>query len=299
MTVYVDLIWLLNLGIDYLLIAVTALMLKRRFQHIRMMLAALFASLIVVLMFTPVAPLFSNAFIKLGYSAVIVWMAFGYKRFTFFVQGFATFYFVTFVTGGGLFATHYFFETDADILGALPGYGLAGSAVSWSFVLIGFPLVLYFAKHQVETFEEKKINFAQLAKVRMWIEDKEIAVTGLIDSGNQLKDPITKTPVMILETHQLYEAFGKKQMDAVVSLSMEKETEDFPLFSRVRVVPFRAVGQADPFLAALKPDRIQVIHQGETFETGNVLIGLQSQTLSPEEAYQCIVHPKLVQGRAS
>ncbi|SDC35467.1 sigma-E processing peptidase SpoIIGA [Shouchella lonarensis] len=298
MIVYLDLIWLLNVGIDYLLLACTALLLKRRFQHVRMLLGALIASAIVFLMFTPLASWFLHPLVKLVYSAMIVVVSFGYRRMTYFLQGLATFYFVAFITGGGLFALHYFFQTDADVLAYLPGYGLGGPMISWIFVLICVPLVLYFAKQQVASFEVKKVNSEQLVDVECWIDGVCVVVTGFIDTGNQLRDPMTRTPVMIIETHLLYEHFTKEQLDVITSLRTDVDHHDYPLLARMRIVPFRAVGQAKPFLAALKPDRVRLTHGGDVYETRNVLIGLYERTLSPEATFQCIVHPQLIQKQA-
>ncbi|MCY1103862.1 sigma-E processing peptidase SpoIIGA [Shouchella clausii] len=297
MTVYLDLIWLLNAGIDYLLLAATALLLKRRFSQWRLVLAALFASLIVFLMFTPAAPLFLNPVIKLIYSGLIVFIAFGYKRFSFFLQNLASFYFVTFVTGGGLFAMHYFFETNVDVLAFLPGHGVGGSMVSWAFVLIGFPLALYFCKQQFGAVKTKQFHASQLAEVEFWIEGMPFYAQGLIDTGNRLRDPLTKMPVMVAEAALLYSAFGKQQVDAL--LELEAENEPSPLMKRMRLIPYRAVGQGSSYMAALKPDRVKIRYQNEAYETNHVLIGLSRETLSPEQHYRCIVHPQIMHEYAS
>src|SRR5690625_2735362 len=116
MTLYIDVIWFLNLCIDYLLIALTALVLKRKFLHGRMIGAALFASCIVLLLFTPLSSLFYTHWMKFLYSTFIVLIAFGFKRWTYFLQGLLMFYFVTFMIGGGLFALHYFWQTESQLL---------------------------------------------------------------------------------------------------------------------------------------------------------------------------------------
>ncbi len=100
MTIYLDLIWLLNLFIDYLLIALTYLLLKRPFQHLRMILAAVFASFIVFLLFTPFSFIVYEPLFKVVYSIFIVLIGFGYKRLRYFFQVLCMFYFVAFMTGG-------------------------------------------------------------------------------------------------------------------------------------------------------------------------------------------------------
>ncbi|KGA97005.1 protease [Alkalihalobacillus alcalophilus ATCC 27647 = CGMCC 1.3604] len=301
MTVYLDLIWLLNFFIDYLLIALTALVLKRRFKHVRFILAAFIASFIVILMFTPFADLVYSPWFKLIYSALIVWVAFGYERLRFFIQNLLMFYFVTFMTGGALFALHFFWQTELDILSSFsPQNGIfIGSSISWVFVLIGFPLVWYFSKQRFETIETKKIQADQMAEVTLFIDHFEIKTIGLVDTGNQLLCPITKQPVMIIEGSLLYETYSEavvKELSQIAEGKDELLPETEKLAHRVRIIPYRVVGQASPFLTALKPDKVEIVFNNERYETEKVLLGLQEGELSADGLFTSIIHPKLVQG---
>ncbi|MFB4211041.1 sigma-E processing peptidase SpoIIGA [Shouchella sp. JSM 1781072] len=296
MTVYLDLIWLLNLGIDFLLIIGTALLLKRKKNYVRMGAAAFFASLVVFFMFTPYVSIFMNPIVKFIYSCFIVFIAFGYIRFTFFLQNLAGFFFLTFVTGGGLFAMHYFFQTDVDLMAHLPGHGLGGSTISWAFVLIGFPLVFWFSKQQVDTFKIKKVHASEMATVKIEIEDFTFETRGLVDTGNQLKDPLTRAPVMIIEAHLLHPLLGKQQTDDM--LNMETK-ENHPFMHRIRLVPYKAVGQKQPYLTAFKPDQVTIYYGDEQFVTKRVLLGLYGEALSAEGQYQTIIHPQLVISQVS
>ncbi|MCL7746380.1 sigma-E processing peptidase SpoIIGA [Halalkalibacter sp. MEB205] len=299
MTLYIDVIWLLNLCIDYLLIALTALVLKRQFHHIRMILAALFASLIVFLMFSPIASLFNEPWMKFLYSAVIVFIAFGYRRLQYFLQGLLMFYFVAFMTGGGLFALHYFWHTEIDVLDGMVqvNSGYFGSGISWLFVLIGFPLIWYFSKHRFETIEMKRVQYDQIVDVDITIAGYTFRTKGLIDSGNQLTDPLTKKPVMIIEAKLLYPFFSEQSVNHIVHFHEHAhEGGEQSLLERACIIPYRVIGQSQPFITGLRPDKIKIFLQEEQFETTNVLLGLQEKELSPDGVFNCIVHPKLVLG---
>ncbi|MDQ0206439.1 sigma-E processing peptidase SpoIIGA [Alkalicoccobacillus murimartini] len=298
MTIYLDLIWVLNYLIDYLLLLLTALVLKRRHTKVRFGLAALFASMIVFLMFTPVASWFYHPVTKLIYSAFIILIAFGYKRWTYYVQGLAMFYFVTFMTGGALFALHFFWQTELDLFSSgLRTETSIGSPVSWLLVVLGFPLVWYFSKHRFDTIETKAVNFQQLAKVEISIGEHCFKMDGLIDSGNQLRDPITRVPVMIIEANLLEEAFGQDVVKAMLHLNMDDSSSNTQWLSdRLRIIPFRAVGQSQPFLAAIKPDEVKVRFQDQVYRSTHVLVGVQQMEFSPDGLYKAILHPKQVLG---
>lgn len=300
MTLYIDVIWFMNLCIDYLLLALTAIVLKRRFQHVRMILAAFFASLIVFFLFTSAASLFYQPWMKLLYSAVIVFIAFGFKRLSFYLQGLLMFYFVTFMTGGGLFALHYFWQTDLDILQGMTATnrGYFGSGISWVFVLIGFPLIWWFSKKRFETIEWKQVQYDQLVDVDITVAGYTFRTRGLIDSGNQLVEPLTKKPVMIIEARLLYPFFKREAVDHIMTLheGMSDEHADERLVERASIIPYRVIGQSSPFLSGIRPDQIVIYHLEKRYETANVILGLQERELSPDGAFKSIVHPKLVLG---
>jgi stage II sporulation protein GA (sporulation sigma-E factor processing peptidase) len=296
MTLYADVIWLLNLCIDYLLIALTAILLKRPFQQFRFICASFVASLIVVFMFTPVADFFLQPIVKGLYSALIVWIAFGYQRWRFFLQALFMFYFVTFMTGGGLFALHYFWQTEIPFFTdhSLTS-GSFGSGISWLFVCLGFPLVWYFSKQRLETIEVKKVQYERLVDVEVWLEQSKLTIRGIIDSGNQLQDPFTKAPVMIIQADVLRGQIPDEWIEQMLNVESIGTTDgDERFMRRMSVIPYRVVGQPQRLLAVFKPDSVRIRHEEEWMTVSKVLIGLNNKALSPEDTYQCIVHPKMI-----
>ena len=299
MTIYLDVIWFLNLCIDFMLIMMTAIALKRPIQKLRFFIAALVASAIIFLLFSPIASLFYQPWVKVIFSMGIVLIAFGFKRFTYFLQNWLMFYFVTFMTGGGLFALHFFWQTDVELLNGMmmsktSGFG---STFSWLFVIIGFPLLWYFSKQQISSIEAKKIKFNEMAEVEIKIDDVIISVKGLVDSGNQLHDPITKVPVMILETKALKGIFSDTVINSLKDVetfsTLESEISE-QYAHRIRVIPYRAVGKGQQFLMAMKPDYVKILHNKEEHQIKKVLVGINDAVLSNDGEYQCIIHPKML-----
>lgn len=201
------------------------------------------------------------------------------------------------MVGGGMLGLHYFFQTDIAIMnGTLASRSSGfGDPVSWITVFIGFPLVWYFSKHNMEEIEMTKINFEQLVNVQVKIGDDYLYLKGLIDSGNQLYDPMTKTPVMILEIQKARSCFPASLIDQ----SQNPEMLDFstidPIWAnRIRVVPYRAVGSDHQFLLAIRPDHVVINNNEKEITVKKVLIGLSDTILSSNGDYECIIHPKML-----
>ena len=305
MTVYLDAIWLLNFGFDFLLLRMTALILKRQVATWRMVIGALLGSMIVVLMFTPLQFVVTNVMVKLIFSVCMILASFGFHRIRTFAENLVVFYITTFAVGGGMFATHYFLRIDHrfanDTIRTLTT-GL-GDPISWVFVVVGFPLLLYFTKTQFNTVETRKYRYDQLATVTVSIEKDVFVLSGLVDSGNQLHDPITRNPVMIVEVNRLKEIIPE---EIVHAMSAIENTQGWPTFSdetkwieRIRVIPFRAVGKKTTLMLAIKPDKAIILHDNKQFETTKFLIGLTKTELSSEGDYTCILHPKMLQGETA
>lgn len=261
------------------------------------MFGACIGSTIVIFAFTPFAYIMTHPLIKLLYSLLIVYTTFGFVRFRTFTQTILTFYFVTFMVGGGLVGTHFFLQTNEMMNGLVSTKSVAyGDPISWLFVVLGFPVMYYFSKKRIADVEVTKIHYEQIVKVRVQIDTLDIEIDGLIDSGNQLYDPLTKTPVMIMNISSFENILPEWLIEQVGSkneIPHIPET-DLEWSTRLRLIPYRAVGVNHQFLWAIKPDAIHIYHEGKVIIPNKVFIGLNADPLSTNEEYQCILHSKLL-----
>jgi stage II sporulation protein GA (sporulation sigma-E factor processing peptidase) len=274
-------------------------MLKRQIKWWRICLGGLLGSTIIFLSFSPFAVIAGNPLIKIGFSIGMVLLAFGYIRFGLFVKTLLFLYLATFLTGGTLIGVHYFIQFDnqltSDILlASVKGFG---DPISWLFVVLGFPIAWYFSKKGVQTMEVAKIQFDQLVTVHFSILNFHHSIKGLVDSGNQLYDPISKAPVMIVSIHSFVDTFPKELIE------MANDPESFifgnkeipPAWeSKVKIVPCKVVGQDHQIIIAFKPDELKLDTDKETVQVRRALISFTVQQLSKDDNFQCIVHPKMI-----
>lgn len=304
MYIYLDIIWLLNFCFDALLLWLTAYILKRKTVWWRIALGALIGSSLVLLMVSPLSYYAAQPIVKLGFSVFIVGAAFGFKRFRYFMQGLLMFYFSTFMVGGGMIAVHYLIQSEGSGVNMAKVYSHSasfGHPISWFFVLAGFPLLLYFSKQRLAHIEVKKVQYEEIVDVTIAIHDLALNLKGLIDSGNQLYDPMTGAPVMIIDMTKKGHLFPEeiaaqsKNLNAF-SFSLEGGLEGWE--ERIRLIPYRGVGQDHQFLLALKPDKILIQTKTELLNVKKGLIALNHTPLSADGEFDCIVHPKMIIGSA-
>ncbi|MGV3488597.1 MAG: sigma-E processing peptidase SpoIIGA [Tuberibacillus sp.] len=296
MTVYLDVVWLLNVFIDFMLLKLTAIVLKRTVKRWRMFLGTIFASLIVLLLFTPLSPIFYHPLGKLSYSAIIVLIAFGYRRFSLFIQCFLMFYFVAFVIGGSLFAIHFYIQSSASYDEFLSFSTLRfGDPISWVLVAIGFPILWLFSKKRMEQVAIRKWKTDGLMAVHIRFFNQTIHAKGLIDTGNGLSDPARQIPVIFLQKQLAREVVPEVllETDAVDALTSGSLPDQW--VSRVSVIPYRGVNGKYQLTLALRPDEIIIEHPEGRLICKKVLIAFANQSLSEEEDFNCILHPDIIQ----
>lgn len=301
MTVYLDIIWALNLLFDSFLLYLTAIFLKRRIRLWRLFAGGFIGSIIILLMFTPVNVYSSHPLSKLFFSVIMVFTAYGYKRLSYFIKGLMTFYAATFLIGGALIGVHYFIQYDSKLttevlLSIVKGFG---DPISWLFVMLGFPLAWYFSKKNEENLEMAKIQYDQIVNVSLRIETETFHIKGLVDSGNQLYDPLSKLPVMIVSVKNQMETLSdplKKIVNEQEQLLMGGTELPTEWQNRLRIVPCKVVGQEHQLIVAVKPDSILIEQNGDFYPCEKGLISFTTQQLSSDDAFQCIVHPKMLTG---
>jgi stage II sporulation protein GA (sporulation sigma-E factor processing peptidase) len=294
-------IWALNLLFDSLLLYLTAIFLKRKLSLRRILAGGFVGSLIILLSFTPLNVYSSHPISKLMFSILMVLITFGFKRFNFFIKALFTLYVSTFLIGGALMGAHYFIQYDSELTtkvltSSVKGFG---DPISWIFVLIGFPVAWHFSRKNIESMEMTKIQFDQIVKVTIKIESETLILNGLVDSGNQLYDPMSKMPVMFVSIKDQLDMVSEsiRKLAGDPELIIQGSTE-FPVEwqSRFRIVPTRVIGQEHQLIIAVKPESILIQHNGTKYLCDKGLVSFTIKQLSADDAFQCIVHPKMLTG---
>ncbi|KGX88531.1 sigma-E processing peptidase SpoIIGA [Pontibacillus litoralis] len=298
MTIYLDAIWLLNFFLDWMILMLTHSFAKSQSGRSRLLIGAIVASLLV-----PIQLFYPHSFwtTPLGkglYSIFIVFTAFGWCNIRLFFRQWLMFYFVSFAIGGGLFGIYFMLNKQVDVSTGMvvthqTGFG---DGVSWLFVTIGFPIVWYFTKRRLDKLVVQKMKYDEMVTVTISINDKAYDATAFIDSGNQLTDPITNQPVVICSESYMKQWFSEKEWLAFQEAQEALNFDHLPdrWYDKCSIVPFQGVGGTSSFLLVIKPDWIHIHLSNQMLTVNRVLIGLQFGTLSPDDSYQCLMHPHLL-----
>ncbi|WP_235285423.1 sigma-E processing peptidase SpoIIGA [Paenibacillus tarimensis] len=304
LVVYVDLVFFTNLLIDGAVLLTTAWVRGLRPKLLRLSAAAVMGALYVVMMFVPPLSFLFTFLLKFALSLLMLWTAFGYASLQHFIRNVAAFYGVNFAAAGGVLGFHYLLQSSGELWDGLwfTRTGGLGFELQLGLLFVAGTCAVSLLIYRYVWNNRRKTERVQghLADVTVQIGNQERCCTGLIDTGNQLYDPLTRTPVMVMEASlwqsELPPGWIKRIKDSEVDLLLAGlEHDDSPWRDRLRLVPYRGINKGTQFMLALKPDRVIVTHSGQVYETHKVLIGLDGGKLVSDGTYQAIIHPLLVE----
>lgn len=308
LVVYADLVFLANLAIDYALLGATSWVRGLRPRRARLLLASLIgASYVVLSFFPPFSFLFISA-VKLLLSLLMVGTAFGFGGLPSFARSLGAFYAVNFAAAGGVLGMHYLLQSSAFWSG-IAYTRTGGTEASLQLGVIGVTAAaaasLYLFRRVLESRRRAAHTGAHLAEVTVQIAGSSRSCTGLVDTGNQLYDPLTRTPVMVMEAALWQDELPPAWLETIRSADVDKLVAGLssgnpgPWGDRLRLVPYRGVNRDTSFMLAVKPDAVRIDRGGEIHEPAKALIGLDGGRLAGDGAYRAIIHPSLLAGEPS
>ena len=206
MTIYIDVILIENLIMNFIILYATGLVLKRKIKKVRLILASLLGAMYSLLTYISSFEIYTNIILKLVLSILMVYIAFNAPNVKQIGKDLLLFYLISFVFGGAAFAFIYIIKPQ-DILmknglflGTYPlKTVLLGAIIAFIIVIAAFKIV----KSRFSTKD-------MYCKIKIRLNEKEIETNAMIDSGNLLKEPISNTPVIIVEHTLLYDCMPKE-----------------------------------------------------------------------------------------
>ena len=280
-TVYIDVLFLVNFIINILIIEGTSAMMKEFTKPWRTITGAFIGAIYAVGVFFMELNFSGSIIIKILISAMIVFCAFpftGYRKFLKMIGGF---YLVSFIFGGFVVAVLSFTNLGVK-MGAIYSNGAVYLSLPWQLLLLtgGATYILICIFSQVRQKKIERMNVSR--NLTIYSKGKRIDLKAIIDTGNSLCDPITKIPVIVCE----YECI-KNILPQGGGTILENMIE---AKFKVRIIPFVSVGKENGVMVGFVPDKIEV----DDREAKECIVGICENRLSNKEDYHALLNPMLI-----
>lgn len=273
LTIYVDVLIVLNIYVNYFLIRASAKITHTPLKNIRCIAASAYGSLFSLLILAPqIGPFFSTA-VKMASAVTIVWAAFGFHGKRRFAINTLTFFAVNFIFGGAVYAVYTWLKPDFVHFNNTYFY------VDFSLIILVITTAaMYFTVSTIRFFLDRTPDDADCYRVIIRYKDKIVSLDALADTGNSLVDFFTGSPVIICEKERLTEITG-------VSTAFENSLN---IPKGFRFIPCSTISE-NSVIPVFRPDEVIIINVRNGFRKSvEAMVGFSSNSSG------AIFNPKLI-----
>ncbi len=190
MKIYLDLVFFMNFGFDFLLLLTVNLVLKRNRKLKAILLGSLVGALSIFFLFLPLNTI-TLFLLKVLISFLMVRITFGHQSPKSFGTNLAYLYFVSILLGGFLYYLNLEFSYQNQGLIFFHN----GFSINFFLLLILSPIIIWCYIKQVKSF---KTSYSAYHTVELIYQHKHYRYSGYLDTGNKLYDPYKHRPVILL-----------------------------------------------------------------------------------------------------
>lgn len=293
MTVYIDIIFLENLFMNYIILFATGTILKIPLKIIRTFISSTIGSIYAVLSYVSPMEIYSNTILKMILSFSMVYIAFNSKSIKLFIKQLIIFYLTSFTFGGVAFALLYFISPQNILMeqGVLIGtYPIKIILVAG---IVGFIIITTAFKNIKGKLSRKDMY----CNIKIIMNSKSVYTKAIIDTGNFLKEPITKTPVIVVEKEILKDVVPEYILENLEKIINGKNIELNEYISKIRLIPFTSLGKENGVLLGLKSDKVVVETEEKYVDINNIIIGIYNGVLDKNKKYRALIGLELLDSK--
>ena len=295
MTIYIDVVLIENLLMNYIILFATGVILKIKITHIRLILASLVGAIYTIIAYVSGLKIYSNIFLKFILSLIMIYIAFNPKNVKKLFKFTLIFYLTSFVFGGAAFALIYIVKPQ-DIL---KNNGLILNSDSLKVIFISAIIAFVIITIGFKVVKNKISAKDMYCNISIKLNHKEIETKAMIDTGNLLKEPITNTPVIVVEHTLLYECIPKEILNHLENIlggdfSEIPENIKEEYMPKLKVIPFSSLGKQNGMLLGIKAEEVIIKNEEENKSTENVIIGIYNKSLTKRGEYRALLGIELI-----
>lgn len=271
MVVYIDVLIILNIYITYFILRCCSRFLHEDYKLSRLVISSVLGGI------SSLTVLLENSFllavlVKLFSVGITVIIAFGFKGIIRFIERAIFCFGISMLICGGAEAIGE--SLDTGFISSIGGYPYMNISV---IVLLAATVIIYglicFLRRLIDKGNAEKAIYLIIEN-----NGRRVKINAFSDSGNNLTDFLTGTPVIVCSIEAVKEILP----DNILS-----ETE----LNGIRLIPWHSVSGGG-IIRAFKPDSIAAVFNGEE-KSLNALIGITEKECFNKET-DAIINPKLL-----
>ncbi|MDF2587458.1 MAG: putative rane protein [Anaerocolumna sp.] len=306
--VYIDIIFILNFLMDMVLLVIVKKLLKCQSSRIRLIGGAAIGAVGACIL-----SIFPNLNGFIQFFLAYVFICFAMIEITFRPKSLKAkgkaviiLYITTYFLGGFLNSLYYHTKLGFYFHELIQGKLFDNQNTTYFIlaVITGFLAICIF----ISALRNLRKGNLDTYEVDLFFGDKSVRLTGLLDTGNSLYDPIYKKPVLIVEEDAIKSLLTIKQasllrimLDTVEGSKSEKQEvsmddnmcDDYDTIN-IMMIPYHSIGRKRGMLPAIVMKRIDIWNGEEKTSSEKVYTAISRDKLSSKNDYQVILHKDII-----
>lgn len=246
--VYVDVLFLVNMIIDYFLLLAVSSARKLKINKLRLLISAVFGGAYSCFAFFPTLSLLYSVMGKIAASAVMTLIAFKLNTAKNYLLNFLCVHIASALFAGLIMGAELLFSPENMLVSNGEAYVNVSAFTLVFFAVSAYLLMLLFSR--VFKFRRRE----ELSRVRITLLGKTAEMTALFDSGNRLTDVLTGARVIVVSLDSVKTIVPISVFSKSGDVTIAQGTE---IENRVSLIPFSALS-GEGVLPAFRPDKVEI-----------------------------------------
>lgn len=120
---------------------------------------------------------------------------------------------------------------------------------------------------------------------------KCVSGTGFLDTGNQLREPVSKKPVLVIDYNLVSKLFSEEEIDFIKQYPMGISPTQNIL---IHYIPFHSVGTEKGYLLGFKADSMKIEIEGRCRVVPEPWLGIYNSAISLKGEYEMLLHEEFI-----
>ena len=273
----------------------TSIILKIKQKTFKILISSTIGSIYAIITYITEIPIYTSVISKAILAVVMIYIAFNPQNIKKMWKQVVIFYLTSFVFGGvTLYLIYYIKPQEVFVKNGI----FVGDYIL-KVIMLGGIVAFIIIKISLKIIKTKITSKDMYCKIKIKINEKLVETKAMIDTGNLAKEPITNTPVVIVESTLLEDILPIKILNNVENilcgdLSQISEEIQEKYISKLRCIPFSSLGKQNGMLLGIKADEIQVETEEDKKISDNVIIGIYGKSLTKRGEYRALIGIELI-----
>lgn len=268
----------------------TAIILKIKPKTIRIIISSVIGSIYAIITYITEIQIYTSVILKAILAIIMVYVAFNPQNIKKMWKQMAIFYLTSFVFGGVTLYLIYYIKPQEILI----KNGIYVGEYILKVIMLGAIVAFVIIKISLRIIKTKINPKDMFCKIKIKLDKNIIETKAMIDTGNLAKEPITNTPVIIVESTLLENILPNQilnNLEKILSGDLSQISEEMQekYISKLRCIPFSSLGKQNGMLLGIRADEIQVETEDDKKISDNVIIGIYDKSLTKRGEYRALI----------